>query len=382
MEADIMKKRVYVFLVLALILGLGALSPVALAQDTIKVGGIGVLSGPYAVYGQAVQKGVDLYVEQLNAAGGVNGKLVEVIWEDDQGDATTGINAYNKLVDNDGVVAIIGPVLTGVTKAVAEYAADVGIPMITASATAYEITTGRPSVFRTCFLDPFQAIQMARFAADEGIKKVAVLYDNGDDYSTGLYNAFIAECKVLGLEVVATESAAFADVDFKSQLTNIQSAAPEAVFLPYYGAPAALILTQSNELGFKTKFLGADGIADIVDSISNKALLTSITYSDHFSIQADSKQAVAFVAAYKAKYNEDPTVSFSATGYDAALVLCEAFKQGSLKYADVVAAIKATNVEGVSGVITFDDHNDPIKSAFILTFDAQGNKVFVKLQNP
>jgi branched-chain amino acid transport system substrate-binding protein len=373
---------VYVSLVLALILGLGALAPAALAQDTIKVGGIGVLSGPYAVYGQAVQKGVDLYVEQLNAAGGVNGKLVEVIWEDDQGDATTGINAYNKLVDNDGVVAIIGPVLTGVTKAVAEYAADVGIPMITASATAYEITTGRPSVFRTCFLDPFQAIQMARFAADEGIKKVAVLYDNGDDYSTGLYNAFIAECKVLGLEVVATESAAFADVDFKSQLTNIQSAAPEAVFLPYYGAPAALILTQSNELGFKTKFLGADGIADIVDSISNKALLTSITYSDHFSIQADSKQAVAFVAAYKAKYNEDPTVSFSATGYDAALVLCEAFKQGSLKYADVVAAIKATNVEGVSGVITFDDHNDPIKSAFILTYDAQGNKVFVKLQNP
>jgi len=152
-----MKKRVYVSLVLALILGLGTMVPAALAQETIKIGGIGVLSGPYAVYGLAVQKGVDLYVEQLNAAGGVNGKLVEVLWEDSQADATVGINAYNKLVDNDGVVAIIGPVLTGVTKAVAEYAADVGIPLITASATAYDITTDRPNVFRTCFLDPFQA---------------------------------------------------------------------------------------------------------------------------------------------------------------------------------------------------------------------------------
>lgn len=377
-----MKKRTFLSLFLALALCLGMFGPAAFAEDVIKVGGLAVLSGPAAVYGQAVQKGADLYIEQLNAAGGIDGKKVEIIWEDTQGDATVGLNAYNKLVDNDQVVAIIGPVLTGVTKTVAEFAADIGIPLITPSATAQEITEGRANVFRTCFIDPFQGTQMARYAKAEGIAKVAVMYDNGNDYSKGLYQAFIDECAVQGVEVVATESATYEDVDFKTQLTNIKSAAPEAVFLPYYGAQAALILTQANEIGFETRFLGADGIADIVPAISNKALLTTMTYSDHFSTQADSQMAKDFVTAYQTKYNEEPTVSFAATGYDAALVLSEAFKKGSLAFEDVVAAVKATNIQGVSGQISFDENNNPIKSAFILTFDQEGNKVFVKIQNP
>lgn len=377
-----MKKRSLISIALVLMLALSAFAPIALAEDVIKVGGIGVLSGPYAVYGLAVQKGVDLYIEQLNAAGGVDGKKVEMIWEDTQGDPASAINAFNKVVENDGVVAIIGAVLTGETKAVAEYAADIGIPMITPSATAYEVTTDRPSVFRTCFLDPFQAVQMARYAKDTGYNKVAVIYDNGTEYSKGLYDAFVAEAANVGVEIVATESAAYGDVDFKSQLTNVKNAAPDAVFLPYYGAEAALILTQANEIGLETKYLGADGIADVVDAISNKALLTNMVYSDHYSTQADSELSKSFVEAFKAKYGEEPTVSFSATAYDAAVVLTEAFKKGSLEYADVVAAIKDSKVDGVSGQITFDDHNDPIKSAFILTFDENGNKVFVKMQNP
>lgn len=377
-----MKKRTWFSLLLILILGITAITPAVLAEDTIKIGGIGVLSGPYAVYGLAVQKGVNLYIEELNANGGINGKKVEVLWEDSRGEANDGVLAFNKLVDNDGVVAILGPVLTGVTKAVAEYAADINIPLITPSATAYEVTTDRPNVFRTCFLDPFQAVQMARYSKDEGLTKVAVLYDNGNEYSKGLYEAFIAECAALGLDVVAAESASYDDVDFKTQLTNVKNANPQAVFLPYYGAPAALILTQANDIGLDVRFLGADGISDIVDSIPNKALLTKMTYSDHFSTQSDSPLVKGFVEAFKAEYNEEPTVSFSATGYDAALVLTNAMQQGSLEYADVVAAIKATDVEGVSGKITFDEHNDPIKSAFIMSFDAEGNKVFVKLQNP
>ena len=379
-----MKKRALVSLVLALILGLSSLSAVALAEDTVKIGGIGVLSGPYAVYGLAVQKGVNLYIEELNAAGGIDGKKVEILWEDTRGEANDGVLAFSKLVENDGVVGIIGPVLTGVTRAVAEYATDENIPMITPSATAYDITTDRANVFRTCFLDPFQAVQIARYAKDEGITKVGVIYDNGTEYSKGLYEAFVQECANLGIEVVATESAAYGDVDFKSQLTNLKNTAPEAVFLPYYGAEAALMLTQANDIGFETRFLGADGIADVVDAIGNKALLTNMTYSDHFSTQADSQKAKDFVAAFQAKYNEEPSVSFSATGYDAAVVLCDALSKAApeFKYEDTIAAIKATDVEGVSGKITFDDHNDPIKSAFIMTFDENGNKLFVKMQNP
>ena len=372
--------------ILSLILAAIAVSGMSiptLAEDTIKIGGIGVLTGPAALYGLSVQKGVDLYIEQLNAAGGVNGQQVEVIWEDSQGNPTVGIQAYNKLVENDGVVGILGAVLTDVTKAVAEYANDIQIPMITASATAYEVTTGRPSVFRTCFLDPFQAVAVARYAAEAGIKSAAVLYDNGDEYSTGLFNAFKDEAEVLGITISAAESAGTDDVDFKSQLTNIKSANPEAIFLPYYGAPAALILRQASEIGLDVQFFGADGISNITDSISDMKLLTKMLYTDHFTVDATSPMATKFNADYEAKYGEKPSVSFSATAYDAALVLTQAMKTaGTTEIGPVVDAIKNSQVEGVTGVIRFDDHNDPIKSVFFITFDELGNKVFVKQLDP
>lgn len=377
------KKFSWLPLVLALVLGLGLMAPAALAEDVIKLGGIGVLSGPAGLYGQAVQKGVNLYIEQLNAAGGIDGKQVQVIWEDTQGDINVGISAYKKLAEQDNVVGLLGPVITRVAKAVADFAADDGIPMITPSATAFEITTGRPNIFRTCFLDPFQAVQMARFAKEQGYLKVAALYDNSDEYSKGLYESFAAECKAQGLELVASEAATFEDVDFKTQLTKIKEQAPQAVFLPYYGSAAALILTQANELGFDTKWLGADGLADVVDYVSNKSLLTAVTYSDHYSKDSDYGPSKAFVEAFRAKYNEDPEISFSATGYEAALVMCEAIKKaGSTDKAAVVAALKATDLESVSGRIIYDDHNDPIKSAFIMTFNDQGGKVFLRTIAP
>ena len=376
-----MKKLVAITLALALCL---SLTLPAMAEDTIKIGGIGVLTGQYAMYGIGVQNGVNLYIKQLNEAGGIDGKQVEIIWEDDQGDPEKAVNAYNKLVNNDGVVAVLGSVLTGATEAVADYAAEEGIPMITASATAYYITTERPNVFRTCFLDPFQSVCMANFCKDEfSATKLAIIYENGNEYSTGLKDAFVAQATANGQTIVAEEATAAGDVDFKAQLTKIKAAEPEVLFVPYYGPEAALILTQANELGLNVKFLGADGISSVVDSISDKSLLVNMYYSDHFSNSADSEKVKSFLEAYQAEYGEMPSISFSATAYDAAMVLTEAIKTaGTTDYQAVIDAIKATNTEGVSGVITFDDHNDPIKSAFILNFDAEGNQVFVKQQNP
>jgi branched-chain amino acid transport system substrate-binding protein len=377
-----MKKRSLISLLVALALILSAVAPV-LAEDVIKIGGIGVLSGDYGKYGQAVREGVDLYVKQVNAAGGVLGKQVQVLWEDTQADAASAINAYKKLTEQDGIVAFIGGVLSGETKAVAELSAEDGIPQITASATAYDVTTGRPNVFRTCFLDPFQAESVAGFIAKQGIKKVAVLYDNATEYSNGLYEAFKAKAEKLGLEIVATEVGAYGDKDFKTQLTTIQAAGPEAVFLPYYGAEAALILAQANEIGLKVKFYGADGISDIVDLVADKNLLTNLFYTDHFTTDATSEVAVKFVADFKAEYGKMPTIAFSATGYDAALVLLSAIqKAGTTDKAAVVAALKATDLTGVSGNIKFDDHNDPIKSTFFMTFDKDGNKVFLEQFDP
>ncbi len=376
-----LNKLLAFFLACVLLLSLSV--PMVVAEETIKIGGIGVLTGPASLYGIAVQKGIDLYIEQLNAAGGIDGKKVEILWEDDQGDPTSAQQAYYKLVENDGVVAILGAVLTGATKAVAEAAEVDGIPVISASATAYEITTGRPSVFRTCFLDPFQAVMIARYIKEEGVASAAVLYDNGDEYSTGLYNAFKTECEALGVTITAAESAATADVDFKAQLTNIKATNPEAVFLPYYGAPAAYILKQAKEIGLDVRFFGADGISNVIDSISDTSLLTSITYTDHFTDDADSEMAKNYMKSFEEKYGEKPTLAFSATAYDAALVLTNALKAaGTTEYAAVVEAIKTSNVEGVTGNITFDDHNDPIKSVFFTTFDAEGNRVFIKRMDP
>lgn len=354
-----------------------------MAEEVIKIGGIGVLSGPYAQYGIACKEGMDLYIDQLNASGGVLGKQVEFIWEDTEADVTKAINAFNKLVDNDGVVAILGAVLSGETKVVAEFSETIGIPQITPSSTAYDVTTGRPNVFRTCFLDPVQAVAIARYVAEEGYKSPAVLYDKATEYSKGLYDSFTAECEAQGIPVVAAESAAYGDVDYKTQLTTIKNANPDCVFLPYYGSDAAMILAQAKELGLDVKFFGADGIADIVDVVSDKELLVDLEYTDHFSIGAQNEMAVKFVEDYKEKYGKDPAISFSATGYDAALVLFSAIeKAGTTDYQAVVDAIKATDLNAVSGSIKFDDHNDPIKSIFFQSFDNQGNKVFVKQLDP
>lgn len=370
-------------LLMACLLVVALAIPMANAEEIIKIGGIGVLTGPAAMYGIAVQKGINLFIDELNEAGGINGKKVEVLWEDSQGNPAVGQQAYYKLVESDGVVAILGPVLTDVTKAVADAANDDGIPLITPSATAYEVTTDRPSVFRTCFLDPFQAVVIARYIAQEGIKNVGVLYDNGDEYSNGLFVSFKEECEKQGVSIVAAESASSDDVDFKSQLTNLKNASPEAVFLPYYGAPAALILTQANEIGLNTRFFGADGISNVIDSISDKSLLTNITYTDHFTSDANSEKAQHYLAAFEKKYGEKPSLAFSATAYDAALVMTEAMKQaGSTDKEAIVPIIKSSAVEGVTGTITFDDHNDPIKSVFFTTFDAEGNKVFIKQLDP
>lgn len=366
-----------------MLVALMAVGPV-LAEETIKIGGLAPLTGEVAQYGIAVREGVDLYVEQLNEAGGIDGKSVEVIWQDEKGDITEALNAYNLLVENEQVVAIIGDVTTAPTLAVSEEAVTIGIPMITASATAYEITTDKPNVFRSCFLDPFQAGTMANFAKDElGAQKVAVIYDNSNDYSLGLYEAFKAQAEVNGQEMVAEESSAATEIDFKAVLTKIAAAEPDVLYVAYYYGPAALIVQQAAEVGLDVQFLGADAVNGIENSISDPSLLNDkLYYSNHFATDSENEEVVAFKASFEAKYGKEVYSAFNATGYDAALVLCEAIKNaGTTEYEAVVAAMQATDVTGVTGKLTFDDHNDPIKSAFIMTFK-DGQQSFLKRQDP
>ena len=375
-----MKKFFTLLLAIAM---LTSMCSIALAEDTIKIGGLAPLTGEVAQYGIAVQEGVDLYVKLLNDNGGLFGKQIEMIWVDEKGDVTEAINAYNKLVYQDEVAAIIGDVTSKPTLAVAELAVEDGIPMITASSTSYEVTTDKPNVFRSCFLDPFQGATMAKFSKEDlNAQKVAILYDTTDDYCVGLADGFKAQAEAQEQEIVAFEGASSADVDFKAQLTNIMNAQPDIVFVAFYYGPAALILQQADEIGLNVPVLGADGYDGLEYAVSDISLLKDVYYCTHYDSSSDDEIITAFNADFEAAYGKAPYSAFNATGYDAAMLLFKAIEAAEgLDYEDVVAALKASNVDCVTGNITFDDHNDPIKTATIMTF-TDGVKTFCKIQNP
>ncbi len=196
--------------------------------EPIKVGVLAPLTGNVAVYGTAVKNAVELYVNEFNAAGGVNGRPIELVVYDEKGEATEAVNAYNKLVTSDEVVAIIGDVTSTPTFAVAQASVADNMPLLTPTATHPDVTTYGKNIFRACFQDPFQGSTMAKLAYNElGAKTAAIIYNSSDAYSTGLMEAFTAAAQEAGLEIVATEGYATGDVDFRSQLTNIQSKNPD-----------------------------------------------------------------------------------------------------------------------------------------------------------
>ncbi len=365
-----MKKRSMVALLVALMM---LFTSTAAFADTIKIGGIAPLTGPVANYGLLVQAGVDLYIDELNAAGGLLGNQVEMVWMDDTGDAVEASNAYNQLV-SDGISALIGAVTTTPTIAVSSLAAADNMPMITASATAYDVTSAGANVFRACFLDPYQAEKMAQFAYETlKAEKVAVLFDNTNDYSIGLNEAFAAKAQELGLEVVAQESAVEGDADYTPQLIKIADKEPDAVFICYYYETSSLVLRQAVDVGLECTLMGADGWSGIESEVQDDlSLLDNAYYCDSFFSGDENEAVQAFVASFKAKYGEDATPSgFNALGYDAAKIICSAIeKAGTIEDKDaVIAAMKATDMDCVTGHVTFDDHNDPIKSVLIMGFE-------------
>jgi len=369
-------------LVLAVMLCLGCMAGCAgKTTDTIKIGYLGPLSGDVAQYGIAVQNGVKLYVDKLNAAGGINGKKVELISYDEEGAADKAITGYNSLMDSK-VVGIIGDVTTGPCAAVVAEAYPDGTPMITASATATHITynaetdTVYNNMFRSCFIDPFQGETMARFAVNIlGAKTAAVLYNNGDTYSTGVYEYFASTAAELGLELVAVESYPDKAVDFSGQLTNIAASNPDVLFLPIYYNDVALVAAQAADAGITATMLGVDGWSSVLDAVTDPALIEGAYYCSGYSVADTSALVQQFLADYKAAYNNEVPNMFGAQGYDAAWILCDAIAKaeksgkayGSDDYkAAIISAMKATNSDYVTGHVSYDSHNDPQKTAAII----------------
>lgn len=351
--------------------------------DVIKIGMFGPLSGPVATYGQSVKQAVQLAEKEINAKGGINGKKVQVFYEDDQANPNQAVNAFNKLVDSQKVSAIIGGVTSGATAAVAQKATQKKIPMLTPTATEPTITkVGGEYMFRSCYLDSFQGVTMAKYAAkDLGKKTAAVLYNVGDDYSKGIAEAFKKQFEADGGKVVEYMSYNKDDKDFNAQLTKIKGTNPEVLMLPDYYNVVGVIAKQAKGLGINAQLLGVDGwdSADLA-KIGGDAVKGG-QFINHYFQGDTAKEVQDFVNAYSKEYNTKPD-ALAALGYDAAQIMFKAIADAkSTDGAKIREALAKVSINGATGKIGFNADRDAVKGASILKVEGD-NYSLVKKINP
>lgn len=343
--------------------------------DTIKIGGIFPLSGNVAVFGTECRNGVEMAIAEINAAGGVNGKMLELIAEDDEGSPEKSVNAYKKLVTKDGCNIIIGSLTSGCTAAITSLAQAQNVLLLAPAATQVDITDAGDYVFRACFIDPFQGTVGGRFALDSlGARNAAILYDIQNDYSIGLYENFKIAFEQGGGTVVAEESYSTGDKDFNAQLTKIKTTNPDVVYLPDYYGTVALIAKQLRAQGINAPIVGADGWDGIIDNAGDEVL--NGFYSNHYAADdSTNEKVVAFVDSYRNKYGSTP-VSFAALGYDCVYLLRDAMlAAGSAEPAVLKEQLTKTDGAYVTGNLTFDEKRNPVKPAVMLEIVKDGDKL-------
>lgn len=350
---------------------------------TIKIGGLGPLTGPLAIYGVTATNGSKLAFEEINKNGGILGKQVEFVLFDEKGDSTETVTAYNRLVD-EGVVALVGDITSKPSLAVAEIAAQDNMPMITPTGTQFNITEAGPNVFRVCFTDPYQGVILANLAKNNlKANTVAIMVNNSSDYSDGVAEAFIKEAERLGLKIVAKEGYAEGDKDFRAQLTKVAATNPDVLLVPDYYEQVALITTQAREVGVKSTFIGPDGwdgVAKALDSSAYGAVENSY-FTNHYSVEDTNEKVQNFLKAYREKYKDEPS-AFSALSYDAAYLMKDAIeKAGSTDKDAIVKAMKESDFAGVTGHLRFDEKNNPVKAVTVLKV-VNGNYTFDSVIQP
>jgi branched-chain amino acid transport system substrate-binding protein len=362
------------------VLGLGALS--ARGQDQIKVGEFASMTGGNASFGQSSHKGTALAVDELNAAGGVLGKQIDLTTEDDRSTAGEPSTIVHKLISEDGVIAVLGEVASSKSLEAAPICQENHIPMISPASTNAKVTQVGDYIFRVCFIDPFQGKVMAKFALSKGWTKVALLTDVKEDYSVGLAQAFQESFTAGGGTIVKVQEYSTGDKDFRAQLTSIKAAHPDAIFVPGYYAEVALIARQARQFGIKAPFLGGDGwVGESLLKVAGHALDGSF-FSNHYSQDDPSPVIQQFVKTYQDKYGEKPD-AMAALGYDSAEILADAIKRAGTtsepQLRDAIAATK--DFKGVTGDITLDADRNAEKAAVILTI-ANGGFQFVQRASP
>ena len=334
-------------------------------SDTVSIGAIFPLSGGVAFYGNESRDGALLAIEEINAAGGLLGKKLALISEDDEGNAEKAVNAFTKLSSRDKVSFIIGSSTSGPTQAMTTLAQRNRVLLISPSATNVEVTKAGDYIFRACFFDPFQGVVGADFAYGTlGSRRAAILYDAGADYNTGLAEAFRNQFKALDGQVVADEAYQSGDRDFNAQVTRIKAANPDVVYLPNYYGDVSLQAKQLRDLGVTCALVGGDGWDSLVDNAGDEVL--NGFWSSGFASDTTDPRGVTFVRAFETRFNR-PASQFAALGYDSMLLVADAIRAaGTFDSAAVKDAMVKLSGAYVTGNIRFDSDRNPIKGATIL----------------
>lgn len=376
-----MKKFISVMLVAAMavtaLTGCGSNSGSSSKKDADKyyIGGIGPTTGATAIYGTAVKNGAQIAVDEINDAGGINGKQIEYRFEDDQNDAEKAVNAYNTLKDW-GMQMLVGTTTTAPCIAVAGKTASDNLFQITPSASAPSVlSSGNGNIFQVCFTDPNQGIASAQYIAENKLaKKIGIIYDSSDVYSSGIEEKFEAEAKDKGLQIVSKAAfTADSKTDFGTQLQKAKDAGADLLFLPIYYQEASIILKQADTMGYKPKFFGVDGMDGIltVENFDTK-LAEDVMLLTPFAADAKDKTVQNFVKTYKEKYKDTPN-QFAADSYDAVYALKAAIEESKattdMSASDMCDALKGAmtkiKMQGLTGGkdgLTWNESGEVTKS--------------------
>lgn len=332
---------------------------------TFKIGGIGPLTGEAASYGISVKNGATIAIDEINAAGGVTvgdkKYILEMNFADDQATPDIAVSAFDTVMDW-GAQAILGCVTSGACLAITKATYEAGILQITPSGSAMDCTE-YDNAFRLCFTDPLQGVTMANLAKELGYSKIAIIYNNSDEYSTGIMTAFTEQVTANGGTVVASEAFTKGAIDFNTQLTKIKATDAEVIFVPAYYNDAAYITQQAKELGMSLPFLGSDGWDGVIASVNDPTVLEGAIFLSPFLASDESSAIKNFVDAYQKQFNAVPD-QFAADGYDTVYVIKAAMeKAGSIESKDMIASMTEISVDGLTGTVSFSADGEPNKGA-------------------
>lgn len=350
-------------------------------DNVIRIGVISSLTGGSAIYGEGAQNSITMAAEEINASDSeykveiVNGGKVV----DDAGDSKQAVNAYNSL-EPEKPDAVVGAFFSSVTLPMAEIAKEKNMLLLATGATNYKVTQIGPTIFRDCFIDPYQGKMAAAFAKDQGAKKAAIIYAKDDDYSNGLKDAFVENAEAAGIEIAYTGECTTKDTDFSAQASQAVASGADFLFYPCFLDTVPLLVQQARDAGFEGIIMGGDGW-DGADTSGLDSYFDKCYFTNHYSSEDTAPAVQQFVTKYKEKYGEKSLNACAALYYDAIYMLVEAAKNGGgSDTASLVKGMTGMKFSGVGGTFTLDENGDPAKSVVINTYEGGKVKWFKTLQ--